>query len=602
MLRLLCLLFLSWLCVEGVAQSVPVKKSSDIVVIRGKSYYLHTVLAGQTLYSICKAYGVTVEELKSLNDKKDNNLSLYEVLKVPYVEEFVQQDDEFYYHKVARGETMYSIARVYGVKPRRLLKLNPEYSNKQPLSVGAVVKLPLDEINPSVLKDLAAQSPVQEHKQAEPVNVVTKQPDMLDSPKEKVERKDKNDRRENPEIQTNFADTLKNSHVKGWVWQDVHREIPEYLSEVVMPSNPFVKIALLLPFSAKDFPLYRDSLEHVSPVKIPARVEQFVVFYEGVLLAVDSLKKAGYQIDLHVYDTERSAEKMYEMARLLDRLHPDLIIGPVYASEYKVLAENLSNKNIPLVYPLSSRYEDFGQYPNFVQVNSSFEVLVDRMVRWVKTQQPAAHVLNIRTGGEGNDDEERSILQKYLSTVQNMKVFMWGVDGNLQDSLRSKLMPDRENILLLPLSKEAEVSKILPSLSALTDDFKITLVGLPEWQTFTSIDHSAYYKLNTKIFTYSYVDYTTAEARHFSEQFRKYFYTEPGTLAFKAFDMGLYFIELAAKYRDRTLEALRYYDDRKAFSLFRFRKNTFGQGLENTSFFIVNYASDYSLKIEIPEE
>ena len=31
----------------------------------------------------------------------------------------------------------------------------------------------------------------------------------------------------------------------------------------------------------------------------------------------------------------------------------------------------------------------------------------------------------------------------------------------------------------------------------------------PEWQAFTSVDHETYFKLNTKIFTYSYVDNTT---------------------------------------------------------------------------------------------
>ena len=84
---------------SGTRARDAVTKSNDIVVIRGKSYYLHTVQPGQTLYSICKAYGANIDEVKSLNDKKDNALSLYEVLKVPYTDPFVQQDDKFYYHK-----------------------------------------------------------------------------------------------------------------------------------------------------------------------------------------------------------------------------------------------------------------------------------------------------------------------------------------------------------------------------------------------------------------------------------------------------------------------------------------------------------------------
>ena len=121
MLRFLLLFCVLWIATGVPAQEHTVKKSSDVVVIRGKSYYLHTVEVGQTLYSISKAYGVDVNELKALNDKKDNTLSLYEVLRIPYVEPFIQQDKDFYYHKVQTGETIYSISRQFDIKPRRIL-------------------------------------------------------------------------------------------------------------------------------------------------------------------------------------------------------------------------------------------------------------------------------------------------------------------------------------------------------------------------------------------------------------------------------------------------------------------------------------------------
>ena len=168
----------------------------------------------------------------------------------------------------------------------------------------------------------------------------------------------------------------------------------------------------------------------------------------------------------------------------------------------------------------------------------------------------------------------------------------------LMDGLRLQLLPDRENIIILPTTKEAEVSKILPVLSALTDGYRITVVGFPEWQAFTSVDHETYFKLNTKIFTYSYVDNTTEPAKRFALKYRKYFYTEPNNLAYKAFDMSLYFIELAAKYRDRTLDALEFYPRNGDFSRFYFQKMEGQAGKENQGFYIVNFGSDYRLKIE----
>lgn len=596
MLKLLFLFLLLWSCGQVLGQGTAVTKSNDIVVIRGKSYYLHTVQPGQTLYSICKAYGANIDEVKSLNDKKDNALSLYEVLKVPYTDPFVQQDDKFYYHKVLKGETFYSIARLYKIKPKRLLKFNEGYAQNQPLAVGAVVKLPLAEIDLSVLgeeeieasvgkkQEIRPERPVRNEsvKKVEEASVTDILQDALMQKNEKTEQE--------PEKETTTV-----------IGATDKMEIPDYISEVVMPVDPFVKMALLLPFSAKDYPVFVDTLVEKMPVQISARSEQFISFYEGVLLAVDSLKNQGYKVNLKVFDTERSAEKMYTMVDEIDRFHPDLIIGPVYGSVYKALMDDLTNKNIPVIYPLSSRSEEFGVYPDFIQVNPSMKALTVAMSDWLREEAEEANLVCLNlTGNEvsHSDLEDIRLFKEYMHRIGSMNFYDWNTSAVPLDGLRLQLLPDRENIIILPTTKEAEVSKILPVLSALTDGYRITVVGFPEWQAFTSVDHETYFKLNTKIFTYSYVDNTTEPAKRFALKYRKYFYTEPNNLAYKAFDMSLYFIELAAKYRDRTLDALEFYPRNGDFSRFYFQKMEGQAGKENQGFYIVNFGSDYRLKIE----
>lgn len=596
MLKLLFLFLLLWSCGQVLGQGTAVTKSNDIVVIRGKSYYLHTVQPGQTLYSICKAYGANIDEVKSLNDKKDNALSLYEVLKVPYTDPFVQQDDKFYYHKVLKGETFYSIARLYKIKPKRLLKFNEGYAQNQPLAVGAVVKLPLAEIDLSVLgeeeieasvgkkQEIRPERPVRNEsvKKVEEASVTDILQDALMQKNEKTEQE--------PEKETTTV-----------IGATDKMEIPDYISEVVMPVDPFVKVALLLPFSAKDYPVFVDTLVEKMPVQISARSEQFISFYEGVLLAVDSLKNQGYKVNLKVFDTERSAEKMYTMVDEIDRFHPDLIIGPVYGSVYKALMDDLTNKNIPVIYPLSSRSEEFGVYPDFIQGNPSMKALTVAMSDWLREEAEEANLVCLNlTGNEvsHSDLEDIRLFKEYMHRIGSMNFYDWNTSAVPLDGLRLQLLPDRENIIILPTTKEAEVSKILPVLSALTDGYRITVVGFPEWQAFTSVDHETYFKLNTKIFTYSYVDNTTEPAKRFALKYRKYFYTEPNNLAYKAFDMSLYFIELAAKYRDRTLDALEFYPRNGDFSRFYFQKMEGQAGKENQGFYIVNFGSDYRLKIE----
>ena len=596
MLKLLFLFLLLWSCGQVIGQGTAVTKSNDIVVIRGKSYYLHTVQPGQTLYSICKAYGANIDEVKSLNDKKDNALSLYEVLKVPYTDPFVQQDDKFYYHKVVKGETFYSIARLYKIKPKRLLKFNEGYAQNQPLAVGAVVKLPLAEIDLSVLGEEEIEASVGKKQEIRP-----ERPVRNESVK-KVEEASVTDILQNALMQKNEkTEQEPEKETTTVIGATDKMEIPDYISEVVMPVDPFVKVALLLPFSAKDYPVFVDTLVEKMPVQISARSEQFISFYEGVLLAVDSLKNQGYKVNLKVFDTERSAEKMYTMVDEIDRFHPDLIIGPVYGSVYKALMDDLTNKNIPVIYPLSSRSEEFGVYPDFIQVNPSIKALTVAMSDWLREEAEEANLVCLNlTGNEvsHSDLEDIRLFKEYMHRIGSMNFYDWNTSAVPLDGLRLQLLPDRENIIILPTTKEAEVSKILPVLSALTDGYRITVVGFPEWQAFTSVDHETYFKLNTKIFTYSYVDNTTEPAKRFALKYRKYFYTEPNNLAYKAFDMSLYFIELAAKYRDRTLDALEFYPRNGDFSRFYFQKMEGQAGKENQGFYIVNFGSDYRLKIE----
>ena len=596
MLKLLFLFLLLWSCGQVLGQGTAVTKSNDIVVIRGKSYYLHTVQPGQTLYSICKAYGANIDEVKSLNDKKDNALSLYEVLKVPYTDPFVQQDDKFYYHKVVKGETFYSIARLYKIKPKRLLKFNEGYAQNQPLAVGAVVKLPLAEIDLSVLGEEEIEASVGKKQEIRPVRPVRNES------VKKVEEASVTDILQDALMQKNEkTEQEPEKETTTVIGATDKMEIPDYISEVVMPVDPFVKVALLLPFSAKDYPVFVDTLVEKMPVQISARSEQFISFYEGVLLAVDSLKNQGYKVNLKVFDTERSAEKMYTMVDEIDRFHPDLIIGPVYGSVYKALMDDLTNKNIPVIYPLSSRSEEFGVYPDFIQVNPSMKALTVAMSDWLREEAEEANLVCLNlTGNEvsHSDLEDIRLFKEYMHRIGSMNFYDWNTSAVPLDGLRLQLLPDRENIIILPTTKEAEVSKILPVLSALTDGYRITVVGFPEWQAFTSVDHETYFKLNTKIFTYSYVDNTTEPAKRFALKYRKYFYTEPNNLAYKAFDMSLYFIELAAKYRDRTLDALEFYPRNGDFSRFYFQKMEGQAGKENQVFYIVNFGSDYRLKIE----
>jgi LysM repeat protein len=96
----------------------------------------HTVAQGETLYRIARKYGTTLEALKALNNLRDiNRINAGQVL---CVREQVQSSIK---HTVARGDTLASIARKYGVNMNVLAQVN-NITNVNRIFVGQVLTIP----------------------------------------------------------------------------------------------------------------------------------------------------------------------------------------------------------------------------------------------------------------------------------------------------------------------------------------------------------------------------------------------------------------------------------------------------------------------------
>ncbi len=103
----------------GQSLFIPVNDELD-------SFNYYTVLPNDTLYSISNKYNTTVDSLKKLNGLSNNNLSTGQQLKVPVVSN--ETDDLIYIVKV--GDTLYSISNKYGVSVENIKKLNDLNSNQ----------------------------------------------------------------------------------------------------------------------------------------------------------------------------------------------------------------------------------------------------------------------------------------------------------------------------------------------------------------------------------------------------------------------------------------------------------------------------------------
>jgi len=124
------------------AQEYSSTKSTEIIKEGSKSFYLHTVEKGNTLYNISKTYGVPPQVIRQNNPSLNDGLKLGMKLKIPKIE---QKEEEFIYHIVKRKETLYQISKIYNVPIEDILRIN-KISNKE-ITTGQYLKIPSLYIN-----------------------------------------------------------------------------------------------------------------------------------------------------------------------------------------------------------------------------------------------------------------------------------------------------------------------------------------------------------------------------------------------------------------------------------------------------------------------
>ncbi len=126
------------------------------------------------------------------------------------------------------------------------------------------------------------------------------------------------------------------------------------------------RIALLLPF--------RTSTLEPSPER---KKNQLILdLYQGIRLAADSLDGAGIHLDLLAYDTDRTVETTKSILSKEELKTVDLIIGPFFADETKVVQDfSLANQINLIANPVSNNSDFLSDNPFALLYQPSHETI-----------------------------------------------------------------------------------------------------------------------------------------------------------------------------------------------------------------------------------
>ncbi len=630
---LLGLIFiLQYFAVSAQEQTGQIVRSSEKVILNGKLYYIHTVQKGQTLYSISRAYGVAEADIKNENPEITTEMiKPGQALKIPIKTYIQRSDDEsggfskddFIYHKVKPGHTIYFISKKYNVPVEIIYKYNEEI--KSGLKQGQVLKIPRRSILGQIMEkdELGDKFIFYTVNENDTLYSISKRfgvpiPEIINYNEELRWGLKAGQIIKIPRPGVLYIDTLQVIQDSIDLYMDKYiNPLSENECDSIEGLKDTIKVALLLPFFSREFAevqkmendtmLLTDKYYYESCRKKTTIGSSFIEFYEGVLLAVDSLKNSVRSIKMLVRDTERDTNTVRKIIKELEVFKPDIIIGPVFPENVKLIAEFARQHQIVVASPLSAKTDLIEDNPFIMQVMPSrqteLNVLADYISQYYDKNIMVVHNGDTNAIKEIDFFRERLFSNFYAdSTYRNILYKEVIFNDSLSDNILYALSEDKDNIVYVSSSDEAYVMDAVNRLRRYQKDFHINVFGNPVWQTWNNIDIEYLHDLQLKIYAPFYIDYKNKDTKRFIAKCRSIYKYEPYVMTAKGFNYcflgyDITFYALSAlrdygKYFPRCIEFLKI---DMLLSDYIFKRKDINAGVENMSVSIINYNNDLTI-------
>ncbi len=585
--RIFCSLLLAGACSLGTSAQ------------ENQSYFLHTIEKGQSLYSIASMYGVSQSDIIKLNPGSDEKIFIGRTLRIPRSAANIQKET---YHTIETGETLYRLTVKYNVSAKAICDANPGLSAEN-FRIGQVIRIP-STTEPQTMVPVETQSstvvannnilgPVESRcrdmhkvKRKETVFSISREYGISEAeliaanPELKGENKIKK------------GTFLCIPYPKAQTEQNIQSQaIPtdsELFRENRKKTERFstIKAAVILPF-----------LDGVSKSESSRMVE----YYEGLLMAVDSLKRTGTSIDLYTYNSGPESASLNSILGKSEMKDMDIIFGPLYQQHIKPLAEFAKKQDTRLVIPFTSKDNTVFQNPAVYQINTPQSYLYSEVYDHFVRQFPNANVIFIEASQGTKDKAE--FIKGLKDELRNRSIPMKSLKEDVTvESLKTVLRTDRENIFIPTSGSNLTLIKILPQLTLLVreqPESRVHLFGYPEWQTYTKDHLEAFFELDTYFYSSFYTNNLLPAAINFTKSYRRWYgkemderYPKFGMLGF---DTGYFFLKGLARYGSSFEKNMQGLDLIPIQTGFKFQRVNNWGGFINKKVFFVHFTKNFEL-------
>jgi LysM repeat protein len=530
-------------------------KSENIQVIDGKKYAIHKIEKGQSLYSISKLYNSSLDVIYADNPELKEGAKAGQEIKI-----FLGQD---------------------------INAVQTKTSN---------IKLESISVNPTETDTLKYK--VYKVSKGETIYSITRKFNLSNEYFDKL----------NPSAKTGLKEgQLVIIGEKSEVLQPVkvYQETVTKSANIKVDTSKAVKInfnkksdyniALILPFKLNESNDINPSALAKANQNFPAISSLAVDFYLGFKHAADSLKSQDQNIRFQLFDLDdKDSMNLVNINQQLDKGETDFIFGPLYANGFRSVSQKAKEKHIPIVSPITQMNKFLFNNIYASKTNPSqftlLESLADYILDSLKTKK-AKVIINI---GSDKDQKEMSYVRGF-KTYYNDKLKKLGY--SLKDTVHSVRGIDgvkknysdgMKNIVLTFTGNQVLITDFTTQLAIFANKKDITLMG---WQSTSTIENIDQEYLNQLNYTYpSQYNYTALSK--YNNVTKKYFNeqnTAPSEYYYIGYEVGYYYLYHLLKHGQDFIYHLDELPMDMNYIRFKFNRPDEQTGFDNNGVFILKY-------------
>ena len=340
-----------------------------------------------------------------------------------------------------------------------------------------------------------------------------------------------------------------------------------------------VNVAVILPF-ALDKP------------KQSEEAQKMMDFYKGILLTVDSLKRAGLNLDIITLD-EGPADnsKIQSVLQHTKLREAHLIIGPGRNADINPVAAFAQQHHIPLVIPFANTEGIIGGRPYVFQCNTHLSAHYPQVNKRFLARHADDNIIFVDM-----NDKQEAYTKQLAQALDAASVKYQRISFTEMDSKFTPMLNASQNNLILPSSPTSgsfEMLCLKLNNQNLDAGYHLQLLGSSEWQTLPQKSQKNMYKYSATYFTTFYTNTLSSRTQRFCQQFREAYkhqqYQSYPRYGEMGHDISAFFLTALQRYGDKFFQHILQHDYNSLQMPLHFQRKDDQSGYTNTATYVIYY-------------